>query len=257
MGTVTLPLIHGQGTPETVWREWLTGQRFPSADLALLVPLGSRLVVVAPHPDDEILACGGLLAACVQSRVPVRVIGLTDGDASHGTDDPLAMRQLAVQRRVESCAGLRVLGLAACNVVRWHIPDGCVRQYQARITQAMIRLLQPSDVVVTPWAMDGHPDHDAAGDAVSAACSAVGCAVLQAPVWMWHWATPGDARVPWSQMVALRTSPAAVELKQQALACHRSQLSPAVQGQAPILNAAIRARALRPVEYFFVQDAAA
>ena len=157
MGTVTLPLIHGQGTPETVWREWLTGQRFPSADLAFLVPLGSRLVVAAPHPDDEILACGGLLAACVQSRVPVRVIGLTDGDASHGTDDPLAMRQLAVQRRVESCAGLRVLGLAARNVVRWHIPDGCVRQYQARITQAMIRLLQPSDVVVTPWAMDGHP----------------------------------------------------------------------------------------------------
>ena len=101
------------------------------------------------------------------------------------------------------------------------------------------------------------PDHDAAGDAVSAACSAVGCTVLQTPVGMWHWATPGDARVPWSHMVALKTSPAAVDLKQQALACHRSQLSPAVQGQAPILNAAICARASWPVEYFFVQDAAA
>ena len=252
-----LPLIHGHGTPEPVWCEWLARQRFALAAVTSLVPHGCRLVVVAPHPDDEILACGGLLAACTRRSAAVLVVALTDGDASHGTHDSLAMHELALKRRAESAEGLDVLGLPTRDVVRWHLPDGHVRKYQGQITTDLVGLLRPLDVVVTTWAMDGHPDHDAAGDAASAACSVVGCSLLQAPVWMWHWAVPGDARVPWSQMVALNASPKVVDLKQQALACHRSQLSFAADGQMPVLGAAIRARALRSAEYFFVEGAAA
>ena len=254
---MTLPLIHGHGTPEPVWREWLAKAQFPRACTACLVPEGARLVVVAPHPDDEILACGGLLAACTRRHTAVLVVALTDGDASHGTHNPLAMRELALKRCVESAEGLHVLGLATRDVLHWHVPDGLVRKHQAQITAALVGLLRPSDVVVTTWAMDGHPDHDAAGDAAIAACRIAGCALLQAPVWMWHWAVPGDARVPWSHMVALGASPETVALKQRALACHRSQLSADAQGQAPILGAAIRARAGRSAEYFFVGGTAA
>lgn len=245
------PLINGDGTPEPVWRDWLAAQHFAPLLLASLVPMGSRLVVVAPHPDDEILACGALLADCVRNSIEVLVIALTDGDASHGTHDQLAMRRLAERRRAESANGLGVLGLLTRHVIRLRLPDGQLRQHQGQITAALLHLLNAFDVVVTTWALDGHPDHEAAGEAAVAACHARGCTVLQAPVWMWHWAQPGDARVPWAHMVALGASPEASALKQQALACHNSQLISAVYGQTPILGAAMCARAMRPAEYFF------
>jgi LmbE family N-acetylglucosaminyl deacetylase len=251
MDPLTTPLIHGDGTPEAAWRGWLNDQPFVQPGLAALVPAGGRLIVVAPHPDDEILACGALLAACARSGLRVLVIALTDGDASHGTHDAGAMRQLAAQRCGESARGLAVLGLAASDVRRWHLPDGQLQQHQASIATALSGVLAPDDVVLTTWAQDGHPDHEAAGAAATTACAALGCALLQAPVWMWHWAAPFDARVPWSQMVAFDAEPRDVALKQQALACHRSQLPPAAHGQLPILGEAICARAARPVEYFF------
>ena len=249
--TLSPPLIHGEGTPDATWRGWLNEQSFAQPGLAALVPAGGRLVVVAPHPDDEILACGALLAVCARSGVPVRVIALTDGEASHGTHDVLAMQQLAARRCGESVRGLAVLGLAARDVRRWHLPDGHLRYRQEAMTTALLGVLTPQDVVLTTWAEDGHPDHEAAGVAATAACAAVGCALLQAPVWMWHWAVPADARVPWSQMVALVAEPRDVSLKQQALACHRSQWHPAGPELAPILGEAICARAVWPVEYFF------
>ena len=55
-------VITQDGTPETVWDAW------PGLDAVELIPIQkwmhpmARLVVVAPHPDDEILACGGLMA---------------------------------------------------------------------------------------------------------------------------------------------------------------------------------------------------
>jgi hypothetical protein len=40
-----------------------------------------RLLIVAPHPDDEVLGCGGLMATAAAQGIPVRVVYLTSGDA--------------------------------------------------------------------------------------------------------------------------------------------------------------------------------
>ena len=54
-------LIQGQGTPEDMWRPWLRAQTWAQMSLPAFMGESERLVVVAPHPDDEVLACGGLL----------------------------------------------------------------------------------------------------------------------------------------------------------------------------------------------------
>ena len=46
---------------------------------------------------------------------------------------------------------------------------------------------------LAPWERDAHADHEAAGRAARRA----GLPVLSYPIWMWHWAIPADARVPW------------------------------------------------------------
>jgi hypothetical protein len=50
--------------------------------------------------------------------------------------------------------------------------------------------------------------------------------LLEYPVWMWHWARPGDATVPWQRATRVTLDPVAVERKQRAIAVFRSQLDP-------------------------------
>lgn len=74
------------------------------------------LVVVAPHPDDEVLMAAGLMAAAVKRGEPVNVIVLTHGDFD--------CRTSGRRRRAESLAGLSTLGVAPQHVFFLGYPDG-------------------------------------------------------------------------------------------------------------------------------------
>lgn len=254
MDTVNDRTIRDAGTPDAVWVPWLAQRGLKSLALADIFPPASpapRLVVVAPHPDDEILACGGLLAACVQQQLPTLVVAVTDGEASHGSGNRKALARLGAQRTEESHSGLLRLGVKPASVIRLCLPDGKVASCLAYLTAQLKRLLLPGDVVVTTWRLDGHPDHESTGAAAAQACFASGCSLLQAPVWMWHWARPDDTRVPWAGLAAFDIPQELAALKQHALRSHQSQLLDR-EGQGPVLAGNIVERAARRHEYFFV-----
>ncbi len=90
-----------------------------------------RLLIVAPHPDDEVLGCGGLIAEAVQQGIPVRVVYLTAGDAftgaatllSRSTPDSQDYLALGTQRIAEANAGAKALGLSPDDLVFLGFPD--------------------------------------------------------------------------------------------------------------------------------------
>ena len=263
MEAVTSPrLIQAGGTPEAVWQRWLRERPTASLCGASWLLAGPRLVVVAPHPDDEVLACGGLLAMRAAQAGEVLIIAVTDGeashgeashgDASHGTAPNPAANTLAEQRRAERMSGLQRLGLRGAGLVRCGLPDGRVERREQRLADQLAGLLRVGDVVIASWRLDGHPDHDATGRAAASACRAVGCRLVEAPIWMWHWAAPDDERVPWQRLAALPIRALSWSRKQAALAAHASQLTARSAVLGPVLDEAIRARARRPCEYFFV-----
>jgi len=243
--------IRGAGTHESVWLPWLAEQRVHSASMGELCPGQARLVVVAPHPDDEILACGGLLAMRAAHGLPSLVVAVTNGEASHGTKDPQACERLGQRRAQESGAGLKALGLAPACVVRLGIPDGKAANMIFAIAMKLLPLLKLDDVIVTTWRLDGHPDHEATAEAARQAAAKVGCRLLEAPVWMWHWATPDDLSIPWSRLVSIDLPRRVLVAKQQALSHHRSQLEPRGDGLDAVLVPSILARVARSREYFF------
>ena len=251
MDAVTDRVIRDAGTPDAVWLPWLDRLNVPRVTLHDLCADTCRLVVVAPHPDDELLACGGLLAAALQHGRPALVIAVTNGEASHGTDDTHACARLGVLRAEESLAGLRRLGVARSSVVRLGMADGKVTQNLPAVAASLTRLLQKNDVVVTTWRLDGHPDHEATSQAVAQACAATGSRLVQAPVWMWHWGEPGDVRIPWANMVAFDIPPDVAILKQNALLEHQSQFFDR-PGKGPVLVPSLVERVKRAHEYFFV-----
>lgn len=247
-----LPLIHGEGRGEHSWRPWLAQAGVREIALQDCLPSTSRLVVVAPHPDDEVLACGGLLSMHAESGGAVLLVAVTDGEASHRGSTVWTRTELARQRCSERLQGLERLGLPAPEIARLALPDGHLAEHMAPLRSGLLALLQADDVLVSTWPHDGHPDHEATGRAARMACLAVGCTFIAAPVWMWHWAATADLRVPWRLLRALPLSDAVVARKLSALAAHRSQLGPRDGGAGPVLGSAIRARVAWPAEYYFV-----
>ena len=251
MASINSRYIRDVDVAESLWLAWLAEQRIPSASLQALCADHSRLVVVAPHPDDEVLACGGLLAMRAACGLSCFVVAVTDGEASHGSLDLQACSRLSKRRVAERNAGLRVLGFKPSCIARLRISDGDVGKMIPAITEKLLLLLHPSDVVVTTWALDGHPDHEATSVAAQQAAAAIGCRFLQAPVWMWHWASPGHPGVPWQNLVALDLPAWALSTKQHALSCHLSQLEKRSEGLGPVLVPSIVERAARVREYYF------
>jgi LmbE family N-acetylglucosaminyl deacetylase len=240
------PSLDGVGTPETVW-----------ADAALnhLPPLElrdcHRAVLVAPHPDDEVLAAGGLIQRLSGQRVALSVVGVTDGEASHRRSPTITPNALADLRTREREQALRHLGVNA-RICRLGLPDGAVVAPVEELLDCLRPMLAPGVVCVAPWEHDGHPDHDATGDAVAAACAETGAVFLRTLVWTWHWAFPGDPSVPWERARRLTLNSLELTRKRWAVRAFASQTGPLSDrpGDEAILSPAMLARFERPDEVF-------
>lgn len=248
--------IAGEGTSEIQWQAWSGLGQLPLVTLDDLVPPACRAVVLAPHPDDEVIGFGGLLSMLAARGSPVLVIALTDGEASHPGSRQWPPSKLAEARINESLAGLHQLGLSPYNHNRLSLPDGKLAVSGNLLTQRLAEWLQPRDVVFSTWQLDGHPDHEAAGQVAARVCRQMGCRHWQAPVWMWHWARPDDTRVPWSHLCRLALPANSLRHKALALAAHRTQLVPQDTGAPAVLPGFALARMQRGFEYFMPVEAA-
>jgi LmbE family N-acetylglucosaminyl deacetylase len=253
MDAVTLErAIEGDGTPESQWQAWPGLARVPALPLKRWVPPEARVVVVAPHPDDEVLVCGALLCMHAQRGGSVLVIAVTDGEASHNGSAHWNCETLAEARRRESAEGIAMLASNKAQVLRLGVPDGDVAAHIEPLMAQLRDALLPDDIVFTTWRRDGHPDHEATGTAAADVCAEIGCRLIESPVWMWHWAEPADRRVPWSRLRGLPIEPEVLGRKRMALAAHVTQLVPRDTGEGPVLGDGILERLARETEYFIV-----
>jgi LmbE family N-acetylglucosaminyl deacetylase len=243
--------LAGSGTSEQRWRGWRGLRDAPEVCLDALVPPNCRAVVVAPHPDDEVLGCGGILAMLAAQQRATMVIGVTDGEASHAGCRGWRAAHLARRRRRERSVGLACLGhLPAIDLA---LPDGSVLEYSSLLDATLSDLLRPPDVVFVTSRIDGHPDHEACAMAVDRVARRQRCRVVEVPVWLWHWAEPGDLGVEWSLLRRLALTPDALRRKQAAIEAHASQLAP-LHGREAIVASWALERLMRPYECFFVRE---
>lgn len=247
--------IVGQGTSLHQWQaSWHLAQ-LPCVDIAQLVPDGHRAVIIAPHPDDEVLGCGGLLQGLAELDRALLLISVTDGSASHPGSRRWPVERLQVVRPQESAHALRRLGLPLHSLkwLRAGFPDSRVASRETALGQFIERHLKPGDVVFTTWREDGHCDHEAVGRASAKAARAVGATLLELPVWTWHWATPEDCQVPWHRARKVPLTPEAVARKRHAIHAFASQLEGDPQiGLPPVLAPYVLDRLLQPFEVVFL-----
>ncbi|WP_392889006.1 PIG-L deacetylase family protein [Pseudomonas migulae] len=247
--------IVGQGTPLHLWQTSHHLAQLPVIDVLELVLDGSRAVIVAPHPDDEVLGCGGFLQLLAAAGRPLQLISVTDGTASHPGSRRWPVDRLNSVRPQESAEALRRLGLPlhSINWLRGGFADSHVATRESELTDFVARHLRPNDVVFTTWREDGHCDHEAVGRACAAAVQRVGATLHELPVWTWHWATPEDSLVPWHRARKILLAPPLVARKRHAIHAFASQLEgdPHI-GLPPVLAPYVIDRLLQPFEVVFL-----
>ncbi|MDU9394088.1 PIG-L family deacetylase [Pseudomonas sp. zfem002] len=241
--------------PATTPAQWQQSAHLARAtwvEARQLCPPGRRLVVVAPHPDDEILACGGLLAGFQGREHELLLISVTDGEASHPGSAQWSEHRLRRQRPLESRHALQRLGLDV-QALAWQrlaLKDSAVARDEAFLVNHLSQLLQADDQLLCTWRGDGHSDHEAVGRACARAAQGKGVALLEVPVWAWSWAAAEDPRLPWPRACKVRLDAEVLQRKQQATAAHVSQL--AADGERPpVLPAATLECLMQPFELVF------
>lgn len=241
---------HGPGTPSSAWADDGRLAAAPSADLSWL----TRLVVVAAHPDDETLGCGGLIAAVSRRGIPVRVIAVTDGSASHPRSRTITAQALRIRRADELREA--VARLAPRATITWlGFPDGRTADFaeaiEDRLREELLEAAAGTLVAVT-WAGDGHRDHRVVGGIVSRTAPP-GAAVWSYPIWAWHWATPGGADLPWQSAVIVTLSDDDLERKRSAISAYVTQIEPLSDqpGDERVLEPGVLEHFARDRELFF------
>jgi LmbE family N-acetylglucosaminyl deacetylase len=153
------------GRAQTVGALLSAARRAAPASLGALTR-GGPIIIIAPHPDDETIGCGGLLAACADAGVPAYVFVLTDGGFSHPKSAG-ASRQLSRRRTQETVRALRRLGHGGGTLTQLNLTDGRSLFDRAGMQRAAQRIAKfavsiDAKTVFTTWAHDPHPDHMAA-----------------------------------------------------------------------------------------------
>jgi LmbE family N-acetylglucosaminyl deacetylase len=167
-----------------------------------------HLLVLAPHPDDEVLGCGGLIARSLASGCAVTVVVVSDGA---GAGDP-------ARREQESRAAAQVLSRDGSPPALqfWRLRDralGADPQLVARLRHLLSTV--GADTVLLPSPFEVHPDHRALCLATLHALRAVPDSV---EVWCYEVGQPllPDALIDISPVL---------DLKCNAIACFGSQLA--------------------------------
>lgn len=212
-----------------------------------------RTLVLVPHPDDETLGCGGVLALLGRAGAAVRVVLFTGGAGSHRQSREYPAARLRALRRREMTAALRELGHGAHCLVTLDLPDGGAPTADdpdfARVVSKLIHITRRfrPDTVLMPSRDDARADHRATCEAGILACviAAPEARRLEYPVW----GADAGSLVVWHVDIGT-----VVDDKQRALARHRSQLGENVRHDPDgfTLPPELLARSLRSVETCFV-----
>ena len=155
-------------------------------------------LVFAPHPDDEVLGCGGTIALKAQAGARVRVVVMTDGRASHRA--LIAVDELVRIRRAEAEEAALQLGLAVADYVFLDFEDHQLHHHRDAACERVVEIIDQfkPDEIYLPHRYDCITDHVETNRIVRQSVDRVRrpVALLEYPVWLWNgwpW-TPGDAR---------------------------------------------------------------
>ena len=194
-------------------------------------------MLIAPHPDDEALACSIILQRAVGAGAAIRVLYATDGD-----NNPWPQRLLDRKwrltaadqkrwgklRRAEALAALHTLGVDRSDADFLGLPDQGLTSLLITDCRSILEQFATSvsawgpTHVLVPSVHDTHPDHSAL--AVILRLSLANLYPDGPPMSVWTYAVHGNSEAFFGRAQELRQSRSETAVKEQAIRSHKTQL---------------------------------
>ena len=190
-------------------------------------------IFFAPHPDDESLGCGGMIAMLRAAQVPVTVVFMTSGSASHPNSKEYPAKKLAKTREQEAQAACAALGVEDEKVFFLHRQDSqmpfLLNSEYSKLKSDIAAIVEQSErnTVFVPWRRDPHGDHIASTKVILETLKEhkIPVQIVEYPVWLWkngkphHW-PDGDNVQPFRLNIS-----SVKNKKEKAIFCHQTQTS--------------------------------
>lgn len=197
-----------------------------------------RLLILAPHPDDECLATGGLIQRAVAAHARVRVLFATDGENNPWPQrvverkwriHPEDRARWGARRRREALLSLEYLGVPANSVRFLGLPDQGITgmlltgdERPLKMIGAALREWQPT-LIVFPCSTDVHPDHSSLHVFMNLAIDLVRLSPSSFSIL--HFVVHARGRHTPPHRVQIILSPGEKARKRGAILCHGSQMA--------------------------------
>ena len=152
------------------------------------LPLTDKTVIIAPHPDDEVIGCAGLIHALVERGMPPHVIILTGGENSHVYCCNLDKNKIVESRHQLTLKAAATLGLPESHIHCLHYPDGGValEHPETDRLRTLLSELNPQSVFV-PHCGENWSDHLQAAEIAKHLLKGQNVSIYEYCVWMWYY----------------------------------------------------------------------
>lgn len=182
------------------------------------------LLIFAPHPDDEVMGCGGLIQRFCEQGNPPSVVILTGGGQSHAACCHLPEATIKKERRVMASQILQKLGLPADHLHLLDFPDGAVsaQHEEMQSLKNLVSEIRP-DAVFIPHNGEGWPDHLVCRELVETMTELEEAAIYEYCVWLWYY---NVWKLAWKRACLLRLTKAEHVAKCKAVDEYTERLAP-------------------------------
>lgn len=211
-------------------------ENIPLAPEEMIKDFGQTLIV-APHPDDESLGCGGAIALLGKFDLKVSILVLSDGTLSHPNSVKFPQEKLRELRENEIVEAAETLGVEKENITFFRFPDRNVPDENSQNFHPAVERVktflaaEKPQTIFLPWRRDPHPDHRAAFQLITAAKNA-NHQIIEYPIWLYELAQSEDAPLETEIEIFRLDISSVIETKRKAIHAHRSQVSGLIDDDA-------------------------
>ncbi len=151
--------------------------------------VGQRVLILAPHPDDEVLGCGGLIHRLLNEDRQVDVVIMSGGGRSHSGCCDIDGRTLVDERRRLTLKAAEILGMPEKNLHFMDYPDGSIMSDnpETERLRALMTELNP-DTLFVPHSGEGWSDHTETRN-IGLLLAPDTVTVYEYCVWFWYYNT--------------------------------------------------------------------
>lgn len=186
--------------------------------------LNNNILILAPHPDDEVFGCGGFIAQQIAEGNAPHVIVLTGGGGSHRGCCSTSESDIISARRKLTHKAMSALGLPESNIHELDFSDRHISEGNAaekKKLELLISEINP-DVILVPHHGEGWSDHLAARN-LGIELAGEDTEVYEYCVWMWYYR---QKNLDWKNAYVLKMTEAEHQKKLEAIKTYHSVLAP-------------------------------